>query len=97
MQIRIKEISNIYLQALNDLIKKYSNNNNNMFNYHVQRLNQLHNLEPKEDCVYNTDKGNFLNIPYYIAETMSYKNKYNNPSISNDIYDREYFNYYNCN
>lgn len=66
----IKEINNKYLSLLNGLIKDFNNNKLDVyqFNRYLKNINFLHNIDKKDNCVYNNDVGNFLDIREYIIE-----------------------------
>ena len=69
-EFSIKEINNKYLSLLNSLIKGFNNNklDSYQFNRYLKDINFLYNIDKNDNCVYNTDIGNFLDIKQYIID-----------------------------
>lgn len=73
IQFSVKEINNTYLSLLNGLIKDFNNNKLDayQFNRYLKNINFLHNIDKNDNCVYNTDIGNFLDIRQYIIDNTN--------------------------
>tara|TARA_Y100000114_G_scaffold104195_1_gene97454 strand:- start:160 stop:417 length:258 start_codon:yes stop_codon:yes gene_type:complete len=66
----VKEINNNYLSLLDELIENYNNNKFDIsqFNRYLKQINFNYDLDKNDNCVFNNDVGNFLDIRQYIID-----------------------------